>query len=91
MSLTITEHLLRHLDENPGSFYRLWRKPGDTPGRAVAELRDIIEDGVSDLEDDSFFLGDLVRAMLNGIGSEESWELGQGILARKTKYANRYG
>lgn len=91
MSQSVVELLLKHLDDHSAAFYCLWRREGDTPGRAVAELRDIISDGVDDLEDDSYYLGYLSLALVNGVSSEEAWELGQGILHRKAKYKKIYG
>lgn len=87
----VVERLLKHLDENPGSFYRLWNHAGDTPTSAVRRFREIIEGAKDNLEDDYCYLGDLVFDIIADLDTGERWELGQGILHRAAKNKNKYG
>lgn len=89
-SLTVVERLLKHLDDNAGSFYRLWAKPGATPRDAVGEFRDMIETANSDLEDDYFEIGNLIEGIIEDLSSDDVFELGCGILYRKTQYRDKY-
>lgn len=90
MGKSIVDHLLGHLDDNAGTFYRLWRKPGDTPATVVAEFASMIEDANSELEDDYFELGNLLENMVAGLDADERYEFGSGILHMKKKYRDKY-
>lgn len=87
----VVEKLLKHLDENPGSFYQLWNSAGDTPNSAVRRFKEIVERACSDLEDDYCYLGDLILHFIDDLETEDRWELGQGILHRAAKNKGKYG
>lgn len=90
MGKPIVERLLDHLDENSGSFYRLWHMSGTTPTKAVADYRDIIEGANYDLEDDGFDLGNLIESIVADLDHDQVFEFGSGILHRKKQYRDKY-
>lgn len=88
--LTVVERLLKHLDDNHGSFYRLWKKTDTTPSRAVAEYRDEVENAAYDLECDDHYLSEIINGIIDDLSPEQVFEFGNAIMNRMAKYRDMY-
>lgn len=91
MATSVVESLVKHVEGCSSSYYRVWSKNGSTPRAIVDDLRSVAEDYNEDIEEDHLDFGGFVLSLIDGLSSDEVFELGSELLSMKEKYKKLYG
>lgn len=90
MAMSVVECLVKHVNDQASCFYRLWRRGGKTPAAIVADLRSVADDYNDDVEEDYLSFGVFFLDLIDGLDSNEVFELGSELLVLKEKYEKVY-